>query len=302
MVILPPHLSSSTRLSSSSSVDSSSISSRYLPTLIHSIASYFHSSREDSRDILIKSCDSSDEVIDHEITRPLDASTSTQSPQVIVSDTIEGINMIQIICMTIFTQFINALPLSMIMEDLRRDIYIDMSLHIDQDLLQEKYNIYLIIYHSLSLSLELYQNMLDKADKRLDIDKSRFKSMCLDRVEYLNDIKSSQLVKIYFTNTIKALNLLMKDSIESFIPYIHFLIPLLIDVLSMNKSPEDRYLSCQCLFYISKLAMQSYTVLYPMKKRVLKGLGVYGLNDKKRVVRMLAAKVRNEWSVLGSNK
>ena len=50
-----------------------------------------------------------------------------------------------------------------------------------------------------------------------------------------------------------------------------------------------------CLLDMS--ARYPYPRLFPLKKAVLKGLqGV--VDDKKRAVRILAAKVRNEWTVM----
>lgn len=55
-----------------------------------------------------------------------------------------------------------------------------------------------------------------------------------------------------------------------------------------------RLLSLKCLL---KIRAYPYPKIHPLKPIVVKGLGKI-IDDRKRVVRILAAKVRNEWLVI----
>lgn len=56
-----------------------------------------------------------------------------------------------------------------------------------------------------------------------------------------------------------------------------------------------RALAIECLARFP--ALISYPALFPFRARIVKALAV-ALNDNKRAVRMLAAKVRNQWILL----
>ena len=97
------------------------------------------------------------------------------------------------------------------------------------------------------------------------------------------------------------------------IPYVSSIIPILVDMTSdygggsaygvVSSWLRHSCLSCICLFAArSDLSDNSkgvipYSVLFPHKKKVVKGL-MPVLNDKKRAVRMLAAKARNMWTTM----
>lgn len=60
----------------------------------------------------------------------------------------------------------------------------------------------------------------------------------------------------------------------------------------------DRARACRCLLHLLSLP---YSELHAFKPLVLKGLRV-ALDDPKRAVRILAVKVRNEWTVASGVK
>lgn len=62
----------------------------------------------------------------------------------------------------------------------------------------------------------------------------------------------------------------------------------------LSSFAKTRAGALRCLLLMSALP---YRQLHPVKQTVLRGTALI-LDDKKRAVRRLAAKVRNEWSVL----
>ena len=57
---------------------------------------------------------------------------------------------------------------------------------------------------------------------------------------------------------------------------------------------KDRYAALECL---AKLATIPYELVHPYKDTVLRKL-VLVLDDRKRLVRHMAVRVRNKWSIL----
>jgi len=85
---------------------------------------------------------------------------------------------------------------------------------------------------------------------------------------------------------------------QPILSHIHSLVPLLLQIAqqestSLPGSAAVRALALRCLW---KLHALPHRVLHPMRDMVIKGLAVV-LNDNKRAVRKLAAKVRNVWIV-----
>ena len=87
-----------------------------------------------------------------------------------------------------------------------------------------------------------------------------------------------------------ALNEKMKNHINT-------LAPACVHIAQTNPTAKMRCMALECLLQMSRL--YSYHKLFSVKKLILKGLQKV-VDDKKRAVRILAAKVRNEYSVLNT--
>ena len=87
-----------------------------------------------------------------------------------------------------------------------------------------------------------------------------------------------------------ALNEKMKNHINT-------IAPACVNIAQNVSVAKMRYMALECLLQMSRL--YPYHKLFPVKKLILKGLQKV-VDDKKRAIRILAAKVRNEYSVLKS--
>lgn len=87
-------------------------------------------------------------------------------------------------------------------------------------------------------------------------------------------------------------------AITALTPFVSTLIPNLLRLATDEKKAILRAVSLECLgmFVTSTGTLFPYASVHPFKTSVIKSLG-RATSDKKRVVRMLAAKIRNEWIV-----
>ena len=65
-----------------------------------------------------------------------------------------------------------------------------------------------------------------------------------------------------------------------------------------DPAARSRSLALKCLL---KIRYFPYIKIHPMKMTVVKGLSKV-IDDKKRAIRLLGAKVRNEWMIIGINE
>eukprot|EP01125_Pyxidicula_operculata_P012859 TRINITY_DN4241_c0_g2_i2.p1 TRINITY_DN4241_c0_g2~~TRINITY_DN4241_c0_g2_i2.p1 ORF type:complete len:897 (+),score=205.78 TRINITY_DN4241_c0_g2_i2:527-3217(+) len=90
--------------------------------------------------------------------------------------------------------------------------------------------------------------------------------------------------------------MLSQEAPQTVCDHLGTLVPRLLDMSSNPHSPVDvRKLSLQCLSVFTKFQFHQ---LHPFQGRVLRELKP-ALDDKKRDVRKLASKARNEWFVIG---
>lgn len=74
--------------------------------------------------------------------------------------------------------------------------------------------------------------------------------------------------------------------------YAHYV--RMIFCLGSRSGAKDRYATLECL---AKLATIPYELVHPYKDTVLRKL-LLVLDDRKRLVRHMAVRVRNQWSIL----
>uniref|UniRef100_A0AAV1TBP1 MMS19 nucleotide excision repair protein n=1 Tax=Peronospora matthiolae TaxID=2874970 RepID=A0AAV1TBP1_9STRA len=87
---------------------------------------------------------------------------------------------------------------------------------------------------------------------------------------------------------------LLLDSVESSKPFLKDVFPGLLKQAQLGSGAKDRYAALECLV---KLATIPYELVHPYKDTVLRKL-VPVLDDRKRLVRHMAVRVRNKWSIL----
>ena len=104
------------------------------------------------------------------------------------------------------------------------------------------------------------------------------------------------------SQSLDTLLIIMNMSLEAFSSHIPTVVPLLILIAQKDELARVRVQALQVLLAMvatdvaGKLVLP-YSRLYPLRKFLIKGL-TQVIDDKKRAVRKLAARVRNEWSVV----
>jgi hypothetical protein len=69
------------------------------------------------------------------------------------------------------------------------------------------------------------------------------------------------------------------------------ILPIFLKVAQYDNQAMNRQLALKCVSYLVSLP---YPALYPLRKEVIRALGRV-IDDKKRAIRMFAAKIRNQW-------
>ncbi|KAL4109271.1 hypothetical protein PRIC1_000973 [Phytophthora ramorum] len=87
---------------------------------------------------------------------------------------------------------------------------------------------------------------------------------------------------------------LLLESVESAKPFLKDVFPGLLKQAQFGPGAKDRYAALECL---AKLATIPYELVHPYKDIVLRKL-LLVLDDRKRLVRHMAVRVRNQWSIL----
>ncbi|CAH0479348.1 unnamed protein product [Peronospora belbahrii] len=87
---------------------------------------------------------------------------------------------------------------------------------------------------------------------------------------------------------------LLLDSVESAKPFLKDVFPGLLKQARFGSGAKDRYAALECL---AELAAIPYELVHPYKDTVLRSL-LLALDDRKRLVRHMAVRVRNRWSIL----
>ncbi|KAG7379418.1 mms19 nucleotide excision repair [Phytophthora pseudosyringae] len=87
---------------------------------------------------------------------------------------------------------------------------------------------------------------------------------------------------------------LLLESVESAKPFLKDVFPGLLKQAQFGPGAKDRYAALECL---AKLATIPYELVHPYKDTVLRKL-LLVLDDRKRLVRHMAVRVRNRWSIL----
>ncbi|KAI9921212.1 hypothetical protein PsorP6_002384 [Peronosclerospora sorghi] len=87
---------------------------------------------------------------------------------------------------------------------------------------------------------------------------------------------------------------LLFDSVESAKPFLKDVFPGLLKQAQFGSGAKDRYAALECL---AKLATIPYELVHPYKDAVQRKL-LLVLDDRKRLVRHMAVRVRNQWSIL----
>ena len=103
------------------------------------------------------------------------------------------------------------------------------------------------------------------------------------------------LQAIAIENVYKFIGDSLNDKMKN---HINTIAPACVHIAQTDPTAKLRGMALECLLQMSRL--YSYHKLFPVKKMILKGLHKV-LDDKKRAIRILAAKVRNEYSVLNTN-
>ena len=102
--------------------------------------------------------------------------------------------------------------------------------------------------------------------------------------------------------SLETIAVVIDSSIDTISTHISSVAPLLVAVAQKDSKVKLKLLALKILLSFVAGAPKfsiaiPYVRLYPVKKMIIKGLGVV-IDDRRRIVRKLAAKVRNEWSVL----
>ncbi|KAG7398582.1 mms19 nucleotide excision repair [Phytophthora boehmeriae] len=87
---------------------------------------------------------------------------------------------------------------------------------------------------------------------------------------------------------------LLLESVENAKPFLKDVFPGLLKQAQFGAGAKDRHAALECL---AKLATIPYELVHPYKDIVLRKL-VLVLDDRKRLVRHMAVRVRNQWSIL----
>ncbi|KAF4319787.1 hypothetical protein BBO99_00006112 [Phytophthora kernoviae] len=87
---------------------------------------------------------------------------------------------------------------------------------------------------------------------------------------------------------------LLLESVESAKPFLKDVFPGLLKQAQFGAGAKDRHAALECL---AKLATIPYELVHPYKDIVLRKL-LLVLDDRKRLVRHMAVRVRNQWSIL----
>ncbi|KUF97101.1 hypothetical protein AM588_10008074 [Phytophthora nicotianae] len=87
---------------------------------------------------------------------------------------------------------------------------------------------------------------------------------------------------------------LKTDDLESAKPFLKDVFPGLLKQAQFGPAAKDRHAALECL---AKLATIPYELVHPYKDIVLRKL-LLVLDDRKRLVRHMAVRVRNQWSIL----
>ncbi|OWZ17052.1 MMS19 nucleotide excision repair protein [Phytophthora megakarya] len=87
---------------------------------------------------------------------------------------------------------------------------------------------------------------------------------------------------------------LLMESVETAKPFLKDVFPGLLKQAQFGSGARDRYAALECL---AKLATIPYELVHPYKDTVLRKL-LLVLDDRKRLVRHMAVRVRNQWSIL----
>ncbi|KAE9000052.1 hypothetical protein PR003_g19639 [Phytophthora rubi] len=87
---------------------------------------------------------------------------------------------------------------------------------------------------------------------------------------------------------------LLLESVESAKPFLKDVFPGLLKQAQFGPGAKDRHAALECL---AKLATIPYELVHPYKDIVLRKL-LLVLDDRKRLVRHMAVRVRNQWSIL----
>ncbi|KAF4128449.1 RNAPII transcription regulator C-terminal [Phytophthora infestans] len=87
---------------------------------------------------------------------------------------------------------------------------------------------------------------------------------------------------------------LLLESVESAKPFLKDVFPGLLKQAQFGPAAKDRHAALECL---AKLATIPYELVHPYKDIVLRKL-LLVLDDRKRLVRHMAVRVRNQWSIL----
>ncbi|CEG42555.1 DNA repair/transcription protein Mms19 [Plasmopara halstedii] len=93
---------------------------------------------------------------------------------------------------------------------------------------------------------------------------------------------------------IQTFKLLLLESVESAKPFLKDVFPGLLKQAQFGLGAKDRHAALECL---AKLANIPYELVHPYKSVVLQKL-LLVLDDRKRLVRHMAVRVRNQWSIL----
>ena len=73
---------------------------------------------------------------------------------------------------------------------------------------------------------------------------------------------------------------------------------LFFQISQLDAAARSRSIALKCLLKIRNFP---YPKIHPYKNKVVKGVGKV-TDDRKRAIRLLAARVRNEWLILGLNE
>ena len=111
----------------------------------------------------------------------------------------------------------------------------------------------------------------------------------------VNEELNKFLQAIAIENVYKFIGDILKEKMKN---HINTIAPACVAMAQKGPAAKLRCMALECLLKMCEL--YPYHKLYPVKKIILKGLQNV-VDDKKRAIRILAAKVRNEYSVLTTN-
>lgn len=117
-----------------------------------------------------------------------------------------------------------------------------------------------------------------------------------DTLNAIQQKKDSLVLQSLKIQSLEILEILLKFSVLEFSTHISSIVPLLVKISDTDSIAKVRALSLKCLLEIINGEIP-YSKLHPFKNLVVKGLSNV-IDDRKRLVRYLAAKVRNEWIVI----